>query len=160
MQADPFTCPFPPGSLYADELAALDPENIISGPRTRQFRVSCLTTSLAGSVEKYTEKVVCNNRSGGKKIDFRKASEELGGEDDDEVSLDKLTAEQSLVVTHSFTHIARSCADDVPWVVRQNKKQDDDEDANVTANTTVPKTDDDSDEEDDEEEAAGGEDAE
>merc|ERR1711939_1299574 len=38
-----------------DELAALDTANIISGPRTR-----------------------------GKKIDFRKASEELGGEDDDD----------------------------------------------------------------------------
>lgn len=38
----------------ADELAALDTANIISGPRTR-----------------------------GKKIDFRKASEEAGGDDDD-----------------------------------------------------------------------------
>lgn len=38
-----------------DELAALDTANIISGPRTR-----------------------------GKKIDFRKASEEAGGDDDDE----------------------------------------------------------------------------
>ena len=38
----------------ADELAALDTANIISGPRTR-----------------------------GKKIDFRKASEEAGGDEDD-----------------------------------------------------------------------------
>lgn len=40
--------------IIADELAALDTANIISGPRTR-----------------------------GKKIDFRKASEEAGGDDED-----------------------------------------------------------------------------
>lgn len=40
--------------MHTDELAALDTANIISGPRTR-----------------------------GKKIDFRKASEEAGGEDED-----------------------------------------------------------------------------
>lgn len=40
--------------MHTDELAALDTANIISGPRTR-----------------------------GKKIDFRKASEEAGGDDED-----------------------------------------------------------------------------
>merc|ERR1711939_1028632 len=50
-----------------DELAALDTANIISGPRTR-----------------------------GKKIDFRKASEELGGEDDDDDEDADVTANTTL----------------------------------------------------------------
>ncbi|KAL7006792.1 hypothetical protein EMMF5_003678 [Cystobasidiomycetes sp. EMM_F5] len=54
-------------NIDEDELAALDTANIISGPRTR-----------------------------GKKIDFRKASEEAGGEDEDDEEDADVTANTTM----------------------------------------------------------------